>query len=272
MIRLLVLDAYDRSGRAALRGAGGTEAGVLYSKLLARIAPEASIDVFHPADPDAELPVGAGLADYDGVVWTGSNLSLRADDLAVRRQVELARQAYAAGVPSFGSCYAAQLAVVAAGGGCREHPLGREFGVAREITLTDAGRAHPLFEGKPAVFAAWTSHADEIATLPPGATILAANRWSRVQAVAVKSGRGEFWALQYHPEYDAHEVAGLCALRSEELVAQGTFADAAEAAAWRRDLVGARLADVDAALLDPATGELEVSNWLERLVIPSAGR
>lgn len=178
-------------------------------------------------------------------------------------------------MPAFGSCWAAQLATVAAGGRCAASPRGREFGIARGIALSAEGRAHPLFAGKPAVFDAFTSHADEVVALADGAALLASNAWSRVQAVAVQRGAGRFWAVQYHPEYDLHEVASLCRLRRDELVEQGTFHDAAAADAWiaklealhadpaRRDL--AEELGVGPEVLDPALRTREVRNWLETL-------
>ncbi len=275
-LRLLVLDAYAPEGRAAVRGAGGTEAGRLYERMLRSLTRDAVIDIAYPADPDPKLPSGAALADYDGVCWTGSSLTIYAtDDVRVRRQLEFARAVYAAGPPSFGSCWAAQLAVAAAGGRCALSPKGREFGVARRITLSDAGRAHPLFRDKPRTFSAFTSHADEVAELCDGAQLLASNAWSAVQAVAVERGPGRFWALQYHPEYDAHEVAALCRIRKRELVGQGSFADDAAADAYVADLealhadparadLAAKL-EIDADLLDAAQRTIEVRNWLASL-------
>lgn len=280
-LRLLVLDAYDAAGRAALRGVGATEAGTLYARMLRRHAPDARVDVATPADPGPLLPAGASLADYDGLAWTGSSLSLASpEDPRVRRQVELARTAAAAGVPCFGSCFAAQLAAVAAGGTCAPNPRGREFGLARRIRVTAQGRAHPLLEGRPAVFDAFTSHADHVAALPEGAPALAGNDWSPVQALAVEAP-GPFWAVQYHPEYDLREIGRLALLRAEELAAQGRFPSPEAARAWAADMealqraperedLRARLG-VEAALLDPAQREREVGNWLARVVRPRAG-
>jgi GMP synthase (glutamine-hydrolysing) len=278
-MRLLVLDAYPREGRDALMGAGGTAAGALYRALLQRLAPEATIDIAQPADPEPGLPEGVALSDYDGAVWTGSSLTIHDEsDPRVRRQIDLAKATYRAQIPSFGSCWAAQIAVVAAGGACAANPKGREFGVARGIGLSEAGRAHAMFAGKPGRFDAFTSHADEVVTLPPGATLLAGNDWSRVQAVAVAHAGGSFWALQYHPEYDPHEVASLARLRQRELVAQGSFPDDASATRTiatletlasdpeRRDL--ARALELGRDLLDPSLRAVEVRNWLERCVRP----
>jgi GMP synthase (glutamine-hydrolysing) len=275
-LHLLVLDAYAPEGRAALRGAGGTEAGQLYERMLRTLAPDAEIEIAYPADPDPKLPAGAALADYDGFCWTGSSLTIHhADDVRVQRQLEFTRAVYQSGVPSFGSCWAAQLSVVAAGGRCAPNPKGREFGVARAITLSEAGRAHPLYRDKPARFDAFTSHADHVVELCDGATLLASNAWSDVQALDVARGPGRFWSLQYHPEYDAHEVASLCRLRRAELIAQGSLADDAAADAYIADLEAvhadparadlAASLGISAALLDPQQRTLEVRNWLRSL-------
>ena len=282
-MHLLVLDSYDRRGREELVRHGAHEAGALYAAMLRTLEPEATVDVAHPADGPLALPHGASLGDYDGLVWTGSSLSVRdAETEPVRRQLELVRASLDQGLASFGSCFAAQLVARAEGGSVRANPHGREFGVARKIGVTDAGRGHPLFAGKPAVFDAFTSHGDEVETIPPGAHVLASNEWSAVQALAVERGRGAFWAVQYHPEYDLREIALLARVRAPGLVAQGTFHDAAAAEAWAAEVE--TLADdgkrsdlawrlgVDRDVLDPALRHREVANWIERVVKPRAAR
>lgn len=275
--RLLVLDAYASEGRTALRDAGGTPAGRLYARLLERLSPGSEVDIAYPADSDDDVPSEADLSNYAGAVWTGSSLSiLEADHPPVRRQIDLARRLFDCGVPSFGSCWAAQLAVVAAGGACEANPKGREFGISRKIALSPAGRAHPLYRDKPDRFDAFTSHADHVVTLPSRSSVLASNDFSPVQALVVERAKGSFWAVQYHPEYDLREVASLCRLRGSELVAQGVFADAREVRdtiegfeALHRDPSRADLADeldVSPDLLDEESRTLEVRNWLSEQV------
>jgi GMP synthase (glutamine-hydrolysing) len=278
--RLLVVDAYPRDGRARLTDAGGTEAGTLYQRLLERLAPRTASEIAHPADD--ERPGTRELGDFDGAVWTGSNLSiLDADDPRVSRQIELVRDLMREGVPCFGSCFAIQVAAVALGGRCRANPKGREFGVSRRIWLTAEGCAHPLYHDKPPLFDAFTSHADEVAELPPGAHRLAANDFSSVQGAEIAEPDGgtfSFQAVQYHPEYDLHEVASLARLRRTELVAQGTFASDEEADAWIRDLEAlhtdpsradlAQRHGIGESLLDATIRTLEVRNWLS----PREGR
>jgi GMP synthase (glutamine-hydrolysing) len=276
VLRFLVCDAYPAAVRDGLSAAGATLAGRLYERLLHSLDAGMSIDILYPADADSTLPSGVTLASYDGIVWTGSSLTIYHDhDERVRRQIELARAASAARVPSFGSCWAAQLCVTAAGGRCAANPKGREFGISRRIVLNEAGRAHPMFRGKPPVFDAFTSHADEIVEWPPDIQWLASNDFSRVQAVALDSA-APFWAVQYHPEYDLHEIARLCVYRADELVRQGTFASRAAAMTWVEQLEALHAAPqrddlrrslgVDQMLLDPAQRSLEARNWIETVV------
>ena len=278
-LRFLVIDGYRRDGRESLSMAGATTAGKLYERMLLDCHPDSSVDILYPADPGSALPHGASLAAYDGIAWTGSSLTVYDDDdPAVRPQIEFARAAFEAGVPSFGSCWAAQIAVVAAGGRCAANPRGREMGIARKIELTDDGRGHPLYIGKPRVFDAFISHEDEITHLPSGALCLAANAFSSVQAVCVTHKGGTFWAVQYHPEYDLHELARLTYARKERLAGMGFFADVEAAEDYvnkletlhqdpsRRDI--AWLLGIDDDVLSGDVRQAEVRNWIEHLVLP----
>ncbi|MCK4867251.1 MAG: type 1 glutamine amidotransferase, partial [Alphaproteobacteria bacterium] len=176
-LRFLVIDGYNKEAREELVAGGASMAADQYTRMLKGSTPggAADIDVLFPADPGASLPKGAELAQYDGIAWTGCSLTVFEDDPRVHTQIEFCREAFRAGVHSFGSCWAAQIAVVAAGGLCAPNPRGREMGVARKIALTQEGRSHPLYEGKSSVFDAFISHVDEITHLPPGAVLLASN-------------------------------------------------------------------------------------------------
>ncbi len=269
--RLLVIDAYDPAGRAAIVGAGATKAGELYRRALTTLCPNADTDVLFFGE--ANVP---DLDGWDGVLWTGSSLTIHQPDDTVHDQINLCRAVFDRGTPQFGSCWAAQLAAVAAGGACGPNPKGREFGISRKITLNDAGAQHPLHSGRPRAFDAFTVHADMVTALPQGATVLAGNSFTEVQSLAVDHVGGCFWAVQYHPEYDLKEVARLADLRRASLIAQGTFADDTDADRFisaaedlnvtpeRSDLAWSLGVDED--VLDPRTRLIELRNWLDHVV------
>ena len=277
--RLLVLDAYDVGGRAALAAAGVTFGGELYRRILAGLDPthEVELVMFEPGGFRPARPLG----DYDGIVWSGSNMTVHQDTADVRDQLEFARAAFAAGVPSFGSCWAVHIAVTATGGRCARNPRGREFGVSRSIALTEEGRRHPMYAGRAPAFAALTCHEDQVVELGPHAQRLAGNDFSAVQAVAVRRGRGEFWAVQYHPEYGLEDLARIGRLRSPPLIAQGLFRGPEDAARYMSEVEALAVEPertdlrfrlgVDRDVIDPELRTAELRSWLAVQVKPKLG-
>ncbi len=279
----LVIDGYSRIGRENLEAGGASTAGVLYQSMLTQLAPGCTVDIIYPADPDVALPNGTSLDAYDGLAWTGSSLTVwKEGDPRVTPQIELMKAAYEHHLPSFGSCWAAQLGAVAAGGRCLAHPKGREMGLARKITLTPEGRSHPMYLGKPTVFDAFSSHDDEVTHLPEGGLCLASNTYTRVQAVAVTYRGGSLWAVQYHPEYNLHELARLVHCRTEKLIGQSFFENTLDVADYveklealhrdpaRKDLAWQLGIDRDVMNFDVRT--VEVRNWIEQLVLPNMSK
>ncbi len=229
------------------------------------------------ADGEA-LPFGATLSDFDAVMIPGSPLHVYDPDPCVTRQIEFVRAAFAAGVPVWGSCWGLQLAVVALGGSVRRNPKGRELPIARAITVTEAGRGHPLLASRPAVFDALCSHLDEVETVPPNALVLAANETSAVQAISVQTPSGSFHGTQYHPEHTMAVSAALIEMRAAELVAEGLGSDPAEIVAiaadyraldldpTRRDIIW--LYGIASEIMDPVRRTTEIGNWLRAVVLP----
>jgi GMP synthase (glutamine-hydrolysing) len=188
-----------------------------------------------------------------------------------------------AGTPIFGSCWGLQVLAAAAGGTVRKNPKGRELGFGRSIRLTSAGRAHPMYDGKPAVFDAPTVHLDEVATLAPGMTVLATNAAAEVKAVEIRTPGGAVgWGVQYHPEYALRDIAAIVRRAGARLVDEGFFADetdlqhfAGELVALDRDPANKRLAwrhGIDGAVLDKTMRVKEIANWIEHQVLPARAK
>ncbi len=277
--RFLIIDGYPKQSRDELEQAGMKLAWKLYAEMITAHLPDAASDLWLASDTAQVLPEGRSLDDYAGVLWTGCNLTIyHSDDERVTRQIEFAKEVYDAGLPSFGSCWGLQIAAVAAGGVVEANPKGREMGIARKIRVTEQGRNHPFLSGKPLVFDGFISHVDEVVELPEGATLLAEGFFTRVQALEVRHKKGVFWATQYHPEYDLHEMARLIVAREHKLVPAGFFVDGADLAAYvdrlealaaephRKDLRWQLAIDDD--VLDRSVRQQEVANWVEHLVRP----
>jgi GMP synthase (glutamine-hydrolysing) len=251
--------------------------------MLLQHLPQAIYDVLLPSDPGVDMPSAKDLDKYAGIIWTGCNLSIY--DTAnpnVTSQIVLAKNAFEVGVPSYGSCWGIQMAAVAAGGEVKPNPKGREMGLARKIHQTPEAHNHPMFEGKPRAFEGFVSHDDVVTKIPQGGILLACNSFANVQALAVTHKNGTFWATQYHPEYNLHEMARLIVAREKKLIAAGFFRDhddlvelvdrmeALAAQPDRKDLRWQLAIDDD--VLSDSIRQCEFVNWLNKLVLPTAGR
>ncbi len=278
MTRLLLMEGNTAAFCARARGLKVRTTSEIYIEAIAAHYPDITLDVMHGADQGAAIPDGLSWADYAGFVITGSALHAYDAEFAVTNQIELLKQAAEAGLPVFGSCWGLQIAAIAAGGEVAFNPRGREVGFARKILLNEAGAAHPMFKDKALVFDAPCIHYDEVVRLPEGATLLASNAHSEIQAAVIPLANSEVWAVQYHPEFDLAQLVQLYTLYAEDMVAQGFFADAAELVAYR-DKLAALAADpanaglawqlgVDADVLDDRTRRAEILAWIEAKVLP----
>jgi GMP synthase (glutamine-hydrolysing) len=281
-LRFLIIDGYPKHSRDELEQAGMKLAWKLYADMLLQHLPRAVYDILLPSDPGVDMPSAKDLHRYAGIIWTGCNLTIYdTANQSVSSQIELATNAYEVGVPSFGSCWGIQMAAFAAGGQVEANPKGREMGMGRKIHQTPEAHNHPMFGGKPLVFEGFVSHDDMVTKLPPGGILLARNSFAPIQAIAVTHKNGTFWATQYHCEYDLHEVARLIVAREKKLIAAGFFRDhedlvelveRMEALAkepGRKDLRWQLAIDDD--LLSDSIRQCEFVNWLNKLVLPTAG-
>jgi len=276
--QFLIVDGYPKESRDQFDDVGMKLAGDLYADLLMKHMPDAEYRIWYSSDPGAPTPTDEELADCAGVLWPGCNLTIYHDDPRVHAHLDLVRRAYEAGAPQTGSCWGIQLATTIPGGETVAHPKGREMGIATNIRLTEAGKGHPMFQGKPEVYAHFVSHDDHVVRLPEGATLLAGNDWSPIQAVEVRYKEGVFWATQYHPEYNLHEMARLILAREPRLLKQGLFRDHDDLAAYsnkleavhedpsRKDLRWQLKIDDDIVLDE--LRECEFINWIKHVVRP----
>ncbi|WP_129336267.1 glutamine amidotransferase [Cellulomonas endophytica] len=149
------------------------------------------------------------LAGLSGVVVGGSPFCTsdpEEDKPAVQRRVErelagLLDRVLAEDVPFLGACYGVGTLGVHQGG-VVDRTYGEPIGTV-PVTLTDAGRADPLFAGLPPVFDAFVGHKEALRTPPPAATVLATSPDCPVQAFRVGEHQ---YATQFHPELDVDGI------------------------------------------------------------------
>ncbi len=181
------------------------------------LTPAVALEV---ADARAPLPPPGR---YDGVLLTGSLDSVTAWSPWMEATALWALAA-ARTTQVLGVCFGHQLLGRALGARVERNPRGPEVGTAT-VHLTEAGLADPLFAGLPRRLAVQESHQDHLASLPPGALLLAWNHRTPVQAFAAGPN---LRAVQFHPEFDAERCRAL-AERCGPLLAAASAGGASQA-------------------------------------------
>lgn len=101
--------------------------------------------------------------------------------------------------PTFASCWGFQ-AMARAMGGRVIHDLNRaELGV-HHVTLTESGRADPIFGPTGPILQGLMGHEDTVVELPPGTELLASTE--RVENQAYRFLDRPIYCTQFHPELD----------------------------------------------------------------------
>ena len=150
------------------------------------------------------------LAAWSGILLGGGPFNVsdpdeEKSDAQRRAEAELdalAARAVAADFPFFGACYGIGV-LGRTDGGLVDRTYGEPIGCVT-VSLSDEGRADPLFAGMPDDFDVLLGHKEAVHTLPRGATLLASSATCPVQAFRL--GR-HVYATQFHPELD---VESLC--------------------------------------------------------------
>jgi GMP synthase (glutamine-hydrolysing) len=196
-----------------------------------RLASHVALRVVRPYE--SALPPIAG---FDGAIMTGSPASVVAPepwmDEAGAYLLDVARSR-----PVLGVCFGHQLLARALGGVVERNPRGREAG-STEVRLTEAGRIDPLFAGSPERLLVQQLHEDHVSGVPAGATALAVNDFSPLQAYAVGES---IRCVQFHPEMDAAISRAYAAARRERYDVQCPGGAAAVVASIRETPEASRL-------------------------------
>lgn len=150
--------------------------------------------------PDVDLDELSGIV-VGGSPFTSSDPAEDKSTVQHRVEATLARlldDVVARDLPFLGACYGVGTLGVHQGG-VVDRTYGEPVG-AVEVTLTDEGRADPLFGDLPPTFRAFVGHKEAVRVPPPGAVVLATSPDCPVQAFRV---RQNLYATQFHPELDA---------------------------------------------------------------------
>ncbi len=222
-MKLLVVEGNNKETRIQRGDFGILPYHQLFQKMLNLLERNALIRFVFPADDNSHLLSVSELQKFDGVLWTGSSLSVLDNIPSVNQQFDFAENVFKSGVPFYGSCWGMQIATVVSGGKVGHSKNGLEFGVSKAIQITEEGKKSPFFINRKNNYQSLCIHFDEIIDLPENAYVLATNAHSKVQAMTIDYKKSQFFGVQYHPEFRTVDMSLIASFLSETLVKKGSF-------------------------------------------------
>lgn len=228
-MRLLIVEGNTEKTRIERGTFGIKPYHITFQEMLKGLVPKAVTEVAFPADKETILPSIQKLKTYEGVLWTGSSLSVLDNILAVQQQLDFAETVFKSGLPFYGSCWGLQVATVVAGGKVAKGKNGLELASSKLISLTDEGKKSPFLKYRKTPYKSLCIHYDEVAELPKNTEVLAYNEHSKVQAMTFNYLNSRFFGVQYHPEFKTSEMALIISFLKEKLIDNNYFPSEEEA-------------------------------------------
>lgn len=171
--------------------------------------------------PEQEIP--PTITEASGIIIGGSAHSVNENLSWMKLLEEVVLRVMNKSIPLLGVCFGLQIVIKALGGHIARGQAGREIGPTT-ITLTEAGKHDPLFEGLPEQFAVNASHEEIIAEFPQDTIVreLAHSERYPCQALAIGD---HIRLVQFHPEIDGPTMARIIRSRRAALAKDMHMAD-----------------------------------------------
>jgi len=255
-LKLLIVEGNTKEENVNFNDAGCVPQSQNFKKHIQKIEPNSEIDVVEPIDDDSISKIILSLKKYDGIVLTGSTLRLNEDIKEVKKHIEFAKICFNHEKKIFGACWGLQVAVMAAGGKCREAPKGPHIGIAHDIELTEEGKKHKIYLTKPGKFTTPAFNYDEVEIPPKNSILLASDKINKFQALNFYVGKSEIWGLQYHSEISYDYMIKLIKYRSKDMLEKNIFKNQNE--------INEHVSSIEKAKLDLSDDArtIELKNWL----------
>lgn len=133
------------------------------------------------------------IADFDGLIITGSPASVRDEAGWISDLMDLIRAAHATNFPMFGACFGHQAIAAALGGEIDYNPEGWIFG----LTEVDVVKTTEWTKNLPPVLNQYAAHKEQVTKLPQNSDILISSPACPIGGFAIDK---HIYTTQNHPE------------------------------------------------------------------------
>ena len=205
--------------------AAGASASVNLKNLVLKLEPNSNVKIINPGIDEETKKALEVINIYHGIIFTGG--AMRINDLTdeIKKHINFASNCFNHKKTILAICWGLQVCSTAAGGRVAPGKNGAHIGIASSVEINKEGQKNLIYKNKKLKFTTPAFNFDEVCETPEGATLLSSDKVNKVMCVYFKSGNSEIWGLQYHPDYEYHQIINLSNERKDQMIANKYFKD-----------------------------------------------
>ena len=224
-LNILIIEGNNSDDSSVFVKAVGATAADNLKNLVLKLEPSSNIKIINPTNDNETEDALKSINQYNGIIFTGG--AMRINDMTdeIKKHINFASNCFKYDKKILAICWGLQVCSTAAGGLVEPAKNGAHIGIATDVIINKEGQNNLIYKNKNTKFTSPAFNYDEVCQIPEGATLLSSDKINRVMAIHFKPGKSEVWGLQYHPDYEYHQMISLANARKDRIIKNKQFKD-----------------------------------------------
>ena len=224
-LNILIVEGNNSDDSSVFVKAVGATAADNLQNLVLKLEPNSNTKIINPSNDDETKEALENINQFNGIIFTGG--AMRINDMTdeIKRHINFAANCFKHDKKILAICWGLQVCSTAAGGSVAPAKNGAHIGIATDVVINKEGQSNLIYKNKKTIFTSPAFNYDEVCQIPEGATLLSTDKVNHVMAIYFKPGKSEVWGLQYHPDYEYHQMISLANARKGRIIKNKQFKD-----------------------------------------------
>ena len=205
--------------------AGGATAADNLKNLVLNLEPSSNIKIINPGNDEETKYALENIEKFNGIIFTGGAMRLNDMTSEIKKHINFASNCFKHYKKILAICWGLQVCSTAAGGKVAPGKNGAHIGIAFDVEINQEGKKNSIYKNKKIKFTTPAFNFDEVIEIPENAILLASDRINNVMGIYFESGNSKIWGLQYHPDYEYHQMINLSKARKDRMINNKNFKD-----------------------------------------------
>ena len=224
-LNILIIEGNNSDDSSVFVKAAGATAADNLKNLVLKLEPSLNTKIINPANDNDTKEALENINKYHGIIFTGGAMRINDMTHEIKKHINFASNCFKHDKKILAICWGLQVCSTAAGVKVEPAKNGAHIGIASDVKINEEGQKNLIYKNKKTIFTSPAFNYDEVIELPEGATLLSSDKINHIMAIHFKPGKSEVWGLQYHPDYEYHQMVSLANARKDRIIKNKQFKD-----------------------------------------------